>query len=746
MPLILNKRLQTGYQISPPVLSFTATGASQPQDIIIDYSGSATLTAVAVAVNPSTSTNASGTITYQWYKNDVLMSGETSSNLYLSSQVTAASYYCISNFIPGAGVAPAINGPIKSRVATTTIKIYISITSQPSYKRITEGQTAIFDISAIASNGNNGTLRYDWFLNGALILNTVGGTYSSVSVSPAPGSYSIFCKVSQGGVPGATQAPSVNSSVVTLDVDAKPLAQCLNWDDPIRPGGKFENIVTASGSKPSNEETWYGVWEWGTNTDTCYISFNVDIKDIHPRAGFTDANLPFAVEFECNISGANKGDVYRIYKVVDWGGSSPNQNAGDRKNLDFNDNNVDGQTNIYYGDNGRVLFNRTNTSKTAYGPDAGGGRLYWDPSWGKARMYIRVGRAFRKSDGNQINWFAQVDTTKNNNRVEFGRRYDPNINLPENRSVSVILPASEAPVTAAARPVAKIQYTHQKSATANYDQSEVGNYNLSSWSGDVSGQGVGKGSPPIGNNALSFGVGQWQITPPDRDIEVAIEMAGAGGQGATSLTGNSVSGGSGGVGVIYLRLLKGKTYTFNVGRIGSAKGSNYPDEISPGGGFSGSELDSNSGNGGGATFLYAGGRLIAVAGGGGGAGRGGGAIGQPLPSTIPGNIGGKGGGPGQSGTDGSGDNGATGATTSGPGNNKNTSLYNRDSRSNNRDNWMRDNECNTWIPGTNPGACDCTYENTLQQVYDDNTNPKRKFADTNAAKLSCDTYGKSEIK
>lgn len=52
------------------------------------------------------------------------------------------------------------------------------------------------------------------------------------------------------------------------------------------------------------------------------------------------------------------------------------------------------------------------------------------------------------------------------------------------------------------------------------------------------------------------------------------------------------------------------------------------------------------------------------------------------------------------------------------------------------------NECNTWIPGTNSG----TYENTLQQVYDDNTNTKRKFADENFTKLSLDTYSKSEIK
>ena len=48
------------------------------------------------------------------------------------------------------------------------------------------------------------------------------------------------------------------------------------------------------------------------------------------------------------------------------------------------------------------------------------------------------------------------------------------------------------------------------------------------------------------------------------------------------------------------------------------------------------------------------------------------------------------------------------------------------------------NECNTRIY--------CTYRNTLQQVYDDNTNPKRKFADANSTILSCNTYSRSEIK
>ena len=735
MALIFNKRIQTEYQISPPILSFT----SQPQDTIIDYNGSATLTSVAVAVNPSTSTNTSGTFTYQWYKNNSQISGANSSNLTLSNQIAAASYYCIANFTPASGVAPAINAPITSRTATTTIRIYISITTQPVAKQITEGQTASFNIAAVASNGDNASLRYEWVLNGNSIKTTTGGTFSSVDTSPGPGSYSIFCKVSQGGVPGAVQAPSLNSSTVSLIVDAKPLAQCLVWDDPIRPGGKQSNIVTASGDKPSLEEIWYGVWVIGTEKDTCRIQFSIEIKNIVPRSGFRDTWEPFSVEFELNI-GSN--DRYRVYKVLDWNGQGTNANSSDRKNLDFNTNNVDGNTNVWYGENNIELFRRTNDSKTKWKSDYSGDGLYWDPTWGKAQIYIRVGKAKRKRDGATINWFARVETTKTDNVLEYSRRYDPNIDIPENRSVTEQTSVSTQPV----RPAAIIQYTHQKSESANYDRSEVANIALNSWTNTTASTAYGSGNPPSGNGAVSFGVGQWEIVAPDRDIEVAIEMSGAAGQGSSGFNNSFKSGGQGGVGVIYLKLLKGNTYTLSIGRSGPAilpnlsRGTNYPNENSSGGGWSGSEQNANNGNGGGGTFVYKGGRIIAAAGGGGGCGKGAAIVNSS--DTTPAVAGGNGGGPGQSGSDGDGGNGGTGASTSGPGNNKITSAYNRDTRSNNIDAWMRYGECSSWIAGSNSGVCDCSYNNiNVTFAYSDSTSPKRQII--GSPTQSCDSMGKT---
>jgi len=540
MALILNKRLQTGFEVSAPILTFSnsSVGAQQPQDLIIDYNGSATLTAIAKAVNPSTGSLSSGTISYQWYKNGAALVGEISQNLYLSSQLIAANYYCTATFVPSSGVAPAINGQLISRTCNISIKAYITITSQPSYKRITEGQSALFEISANISDGNTSSLRYEWYSNGKILNTTVGGTYSSVTVSPGAGSYQIYCKVFQGGVPAATAAPAVNSSIVTLDVDPKP-------------------------------------------TPT-------------PTPSPTPSPTP----------------------------------------------------------------------------------------------------------------------------------------TPTPREASITL-------------------INQKNANQNYDRSQVVNTKIKSWANTTAGEGYGEGSPPIGNSAVSLGVGQWELISPDRDCEVAIEMAGAAGEGATGWNNAFAPGGQGGVGVIYLKLLKGVVYTFHIGRTGSGKNpSKYPNQSAPGGGWSASEMPNYNGNGGGATYLYKGGRLIAVAAGGGGSGRGARKSSIPQDVNNPPNPGAAGGGPGVDGASATTLYGGTGGTQSGPGNNRTTSDYNRDTRSNGRDFWMRDGECATWIPGANDGACGCTYTNSSKQTYSDSTSPKRILDDDsplNTVAQSCDTYGTSVI-
>ena len=132
MALILNKRIQTDKTVSPPILSFV----SIVQDTTIDYDGSATLNSTAQAINPSTSTTAVGSINYQWYKNGNTISGANSATLTLTNQILAANYYCVASFVRSGSTSPAINSPITSRTATTTIRNNIVISSQPENKSV----------------------------------------------------------------------------------------------------------------------------------------------------------------------------------------------------------------------------------------------------------------------------------------------------------------------------------------------------------------------------------------------------------------------------------------------------------------------------------------------------------------------------------------------------------------------------------------------------------------------------------
>ena len=228
---------------------------------------------------------------------------------------------------------------------------------------------------------------------------------------------SVVCKVIQINTSGIQAGLPQDSNISTWSVTNYA---CLNPDDSRKPGARI-NVVTNSGLKPSLESTWYGVWELGTNTDTCGIEFNIEIKDIVPRASFSETWEPFSVEFELNIG---NGDRYRVYKVLDWNGRGTNANSNDRKTLDFNTNNVDGDTNVWYGNNGIELFRRTNDSSTKWTSSHSGFGLYWNPSWGTAKIYIRVGRAKRKRDGETINWFPEVLTTRRDNLLSYGRRFD----------------------------------------------------------------------------------------------------------------------------------------------------------------------------------------------------------------------------------------------------------------------------------------------------------------------------------
>jgi len=543
MPINFNKKIQTEFDVSPPVLSFY----TQPTSQTVNYGAPATLDVFAVVTNPSTSTGGdtpSGTISYQWYKDDAIMSGETDTSLSLPAQTTTASYYCEASFTRSPNTSTAINSPLRSNTATISVRNQINTISfsGASGKTITLGESSFYSIDASVTNGDTSSLRYEWYVNGNLVKTDVGGSSSSLNFNPGSvGDYSIFCRVSQSG-PSSLASPPVVSNTVTLTVNPAP-------------------------PPPST---------------------------------------PFLLS---RISIQNQKSDSDGYKVISTNPRNP-------------------ELNLWY----------------------------------------------------------------------------------------------------------------QTSPTAGYT--------------------FGEGSPPTGGGAINFGVGQWEISAIDRDMEVIIELAGAAGQGCRGHDGSSGTPGQGGVGIVYLKMVKGQKYTLQIGRIGSAKKNNYPNENSPGGGQSGEDADlildpkttketrpkvtGLFGNGGGGTFLYKGGKLIAVAGGGGGAAPGARIVGKVARTGN--RRGGNGGGPGLDGeANDTGEDGGTGATQSQPGDGKPTSLYKKDSTSNGKSRWMLHGVCSSWVSGTRDGACDCTVSNSTRTSI---VNGVRTLSDDNTASKpteTCNTYATSQV-
>lgn len=651
MSILFNKRLPTSQEISPPVLSF----ASVVQDTIIDYGGSATLNSTAQAINPSTGTASSGTLNYQWYRDGVAIPGATGPTLTLTNQIEPGTFYAVATFTPSGNVAPAINSPITSRTATTTIRNALIITKQPVNTSVVTGNNAVFACSAYVrpksmvgfddkwgdryyfggedynkaielgfndadirfyleqvytgaigsgiqsrlndpnfGTGQSRDLLYEWYVDGVKVSESRGNVYASVpgfngtgvyldlseypgnvlvefnvtqnsgifhrinipgvrefpedygtgkillqggriygpcssstlpsggfiapaseinvgsnqrlvlsgggttsssdvddmqinvnkgffktyqipSVVPAgnnlnsepfngiPGgqwtdsngniqfgrpdyriyyggvgvlpqtpprnvtfstvtlnrstisSSSVYCKVSLLNVAGALAPPSLNSNTVTWSVEGY---QCLSWDDSRKPGAQV-NVPTSSGLKSGPVSTWYGPWVFGTDTDTCYIYFDIEVRDIYPRAINASTDKPFIAAFQLRVrgGGGTSGDIFNAFKVLEWNGNSRFENENNKQTLRFTSNDFNGSRVLATGNNGNILFDRTNSN-------APGARVSWT-SAGKPAIDVLFLAARRKENAQDIDSFLTVNSSRSDNILEYGRRYDP---------------------------------------------------------------------------------------------------------------------------------------------------------------------------------------------------------------------------------------------------------------------------------------------------------------------------------
>jgi plastocyanin len=205
-------------------------------------SNSATLTVNAAAVAPSItaqpasvtvtagqtatfSVSASGTATlsYQWQKNSVNISGATGTSYTTPATTTADSgstFRCVvSNSV----------GSATSNSATLTVNaaaVAPSITAQPASVTVTAGQTASFNVSA----SGTATLSYQWQKNGANISGATGTTYTTPATTTADSGSTFRCVVSNS-------VGSATSNSATLTVNASSGGDTVWVEDVIPAGG-----------------------------------------------------------------------------------------------------------------------------------------------------------------------------------------------------------------------------------------------------------------------------------------------------------------------------------------------------------------------------------------------------------------------------------------------------------------------------------------------------------------------------
>ncbi len=152
---------------------------TQPSDQAVTLGQPATFTVAATG---------SATLTYQWQRNQVNISGATSPGYTITSTIAAdngAKFRCVvtNNF-----------GTATSNEATLTVNFPPNITMQPSDQAVTLGQPATFAVTA----SGNATLSYQWQRNQVNITGATSQSYTIASTVAADNGAKFRCIVTNG--------------------------------------------------------------------------------------------------------------------------------------------------------------------------------------------------------------------------------------------------------------------------------------------------------------------------------------------------------------------------------------------------------------------------------------------------------------------------------------------------------------------------------------------------------------------
>jgi len=151
--------------------SATLTVNPDPAPAITSQPASQTITAGQTAIFSVTATG-TAPLSYQWQKNGAAISGATSSSYTTPPETTS------DNGAQFAVVVSNSAGTATSNTAVLTVNpapVAPSITTQPSSKTITAGQTATFSVSA----SGTAPLNYQWQKNSTAISGATSSSYTT---------------------------------------------------------------------------------------------------------------------------------------------------------------------------------------------------------------------------------------------------------------------------------------------------------------------------------------------------------------------------------------------------------------------------------------------------------------------------------------------------------------------------------------------------------------------------------------
>jgi hypothetical protein len=180
--------------------------------------------------------SATGTsLTYQWYKDNAPVAGQTASNLVLNSvSNTNAGTYSV--------VVSGACGNAVTNSATLTVNQNVGVTSGLTNQIACPGNNVTFVVSATGSS-----LTYQWYKDNAILGGQTGSSFSLNSVSNAnAGTYSVLLSGSCGNA-------VTNSATLTVNQNVAIAGGLTN--QTACPGNNVMFAISATGTSLSYQ--WY---------------------------------------------------------------------------------------------------------------------------------------------------------------------------------------------------------------------------------------------------------------------------------------------------------------------------------------------------------------------------------------------------------------------------------------------------------------------------------------------------------